>query len=225
VKWSPSTDQDRNKVGLKLVGQLKRELTYIKRAHQDGSHQEDNTPLGIIGYLRSLIESCKSSKLLLPDIAERELSWINGVSQSFDAQLQKMKNSEEAKRNRWQASKQLTGVIVTVVSLAFLVWINLNQATVNNVVDVHPGGLPEILKPFTDGSQHFSLLLLSMIACAFGVSWVLNYGSQLQANNRLRLRRLKKTNWLQLIASDTVLVLFLLILFIVSLNWKLNPTL
>jgi len=78
---------------LRLVCQLKRELTYLQRIQNtDGKEHPSNNAAGIIAYIKSLILSLKNESSLSSEIAERELKQFEYVQNSFSAQTNKIEN-------------------------------------------------------------------------------------------------------------------------------------
>ncbi len=78
---------------LRLIGQLKRELTALKRTQTTDckEHPTDNA-VGIIAYTESFIYSLADSKFINQDTKARELHRFGSVKSSFKAQVNKINN-------------------------------------------------------------------------------------------------------------------------------------
>jgi hypothetical protein len=88
--------------GLRLVCQLKRELTSLKRTQQiDEVEHPTNNAVGIIAYIKSLICSLEGDGIIKSSIAKREQSRFDYVESSFKAQnckiSSKINNIEQIK--------------------------------------------------------------------------------------------------------------------------------
>jgi uncharacterized membrane protein YidH (DUF202 family) len=87
------TEEGKTDAGLRLVCQLKRELTFIQRIQNtDGREHPTNNAAGIISYTQSLIQSLKQSLIINPAIADREQERFKHIRASFAAQNCKMDN-------------------------------------------------------------------------------------------------------------------------------------
>lgn len=88
---SEKTEKDKSDAGLRLICQLKRELTCIQRTQKtDGQEHPTNNAAGIIAYTKSLIQSLEQSDIIDSNIAKRECSRFKNISDSFTAQICKM---------------------------------------------------------------------------------------------------------------------------------------
>lgn len=73
--------------GLRLVCQLKRELTSLSRAQRvDNRVHETSTAKGIIGYAKSLLIGLNIEGVIDDDELKREIQYFNNVAESFESQ-------------------------------------------------------------------------------------------------------------------------------------------
>tara|TARA_R110002072_G_scaffold265476_1_gene424371 strand:- start:99 stop:1301 length:1203 start_codon:yes stop_codon:yes gene_type:complete len=87
------SDDAMTEAALRLVCQLKRELTYLKRIQNtDGKEHPSNNAAGIIAYIKSLTLSLKNESILSAEVAERELKQFEYVKESFSAQTNKIES-------------------------------------------------------------------------------------------------------------------------------------
>jgi len=81
------SDNEKSNAGLRLICQLKRELTFLQRIQNtDAKEHPTNNAIGIIAYIKSLIFSLEQSLIIKPTIAERELERFKYINDSFAAQ-------------------------------------------------------------------------------------------------------------------------------------------
>lgn len=81
--------------GLRLLSQLKRELTTLSRiAKFDNSTHPTNNSLGIVAYSKSLVVACQQSELLDSDKSRTELDRLCSVKESFSALDGSIKHNE-----------------------------------------------------------------------------------------------------------------------------------
>ena len=81
--------------GLKMLGQLKRELTHLKRTYSSGGQKAYGEELGILSYMGSLCASLKHANYLCNDTYERECKYIDSLTSSFNVQANKRDKSEK----------------------------------------------------------------------------------------------------------------------------------
>src|SRR5690606_42004105 len=81
VPYDPSTDGKRD-AALKMLCQLKRELTHIKRTltQEQGLYSDD--ALGILSYMGSLLTTLNTRKLIEGDLNQREGRYIDSLRSS-----------------------------------------------------------------------------------------------------------------------------------------------
>lgn len=80
---------------LKMLGQLKRELTNIKRTYSNGGNKVYGEEQGIIAYMNSLCASLRSKNYLDEDIFKRETLYLSSLSKSFSVQVEKREKKEK----------------------------------------------------------------------------------------------------------------------------------
>lgn len=86
-----NTEKDKSDAGLRLICQLKRELTSIQRTQKtDGQQHPTNNAAGIIAYTKSLIQSLEQSDIIDEKTTKRELIRFENISDSFSAQTCKL---------------------------------------------------------------------------------------------------------------------------------------
>lgn len=91
VPYDPSTDGKRD-AALKMLCQLKRELTHIKRTltQEQGLYSDD--ALGILSYMGSLLTTLHTRKLIDGDLYQREGRYIDSLRSSFQVQESRTRN-------------------------------------------------------------------------------------------------------------------------------------
>lgn len=201
------SNDPREAVGLKLIGQLKRELTEIKRARQVDNSPGHATPLGIIGYLRSLINSCKAQELLSPEVANRELAWVDGVTQSFEAQQLKLEKAAVKKEAALQVSRQMVAIFVTATSLLMLSWINLNQKTIRGYTegkDIYQT-VPPVMDWINTKPENFMWVVLAALSAVWVVVKLFAWVSKIDSSSYLRQVKLQRSNMI-LLAEVLVII-------------------
>jgi hypothetical protein len=86
-------DKSESDAGLRLICQLKRELTSITRIQNlDNKEHPTNNALGIIAYTKSLISSLEDVKIIDSELSEREKARFENVKESIAAQNGKISN-------------------------------------------------------------------------------------------------------------------------------------
>lgn len=89
-----ATNTDLNDAGLRLICQLKRELTALKRTQSiDKKTHPTSDVAGIIAYVKSLIFSLEQSEIISPSIKLRELERFECILASFTAQTDKIRTA------------------------------------------------------------------------------------------------------------------------------------
>lgn len=91
VPYGPSRDSRRD-AALKMLCQLKRELTHIKRTltQEQGLYSDD--ALGILSYMGSLLTTLHSRKLIDGELYQREGRYIDSLRSSFQVQESRTRN-------------------------------------------------------------------------------------------------------------------------------------
>lgn len=152
----------KEQAGLRLLGQLKRELTNIKRTYSSGGNRAFCDEQGIIAYMSSFCVSLKCDGYLSKPIYCREVEYLKSVQASFSVQTDK----QEKRDKRIQEIKSTYRVYVALgLSLVSVVWLT----TIRNFMN------------YEDKNQivnSYSLLenILILAACLFGGLYV--YRSQ-----------------------------------------------
>ena len=128
-------------IGLKLLGQLKRELTSIKRTYSSGGQKAFGEEQGIISYMNSLCASLKSAKYLKPSTYNREKEYLSSLSNSFYVQSgkrDKRDKSESDIRNNYRT------YVAWAFSLVSILWLVIVKGFIEypeTTKFVAPGGL------------------------------------------------------------------------------------
>lgn len=104
--------------GLRLLGQLKRELTSIKRTQSIGDSYEIGDPAGILSYMNSLINTLGFKGFLSNNFRERELKYLCSVRSSFEAQKVKLSKRKEIESSNKTAYRVYFGWSLALISLA-----------------------------------------------------------------------------------------------------------
>jgi len=119
--------------GKRLIGQLKRELVRTKRAQTKSyKKNEDNNPLGIIGYMHSLIRSCVVKGLLDDENRIREQEWLAGVKDSFIAQHNSIDFRRVYKEQVGQWARQWTALFLAGFAFIIIMWAGYNKPSDDN---------------------------------------------------------------------------------------------
>lgn len=108
-----------SEVGLRLLCQLKRELTSLSRAQKvDNKIHATSEASGIIAYAKSLVVSLAEDGLLKAGVAERETKYFDNTKLSF-LSLEKSIESKESilERHKAKAKVWLGFILVFILSL------------------------------------------------------------------------------------------------------------
>lgn len=121
-------------IALKLLGQLKRELTCIKRTYSNGGQKAFGEEQGIISYMNSLCVSLRSKGFIDDKILHREQEYLKSLSSSFSVQSEKREKKESTKgdiRSKYRVyvgwSLSLIGVLWLVVIKGFVSYEDKNK--------------------------------------------------------------------------------------------------
>lgn len=99
--------------GLRLVGQLKRELTSLSREQKiDNRFHATSNPEGIISYTKSLIMGLRDGGWISNEIYGRELAYLNNVSESFSSLERNIERSSSILELNKSKSKVLLGFVL-----------------------------------------------------------------------------------------------------------------
>jgi hypothetical protein len=182
--------------GLRVLCQLKREMTSIKRMQRiDNQEHPTNNALGIIAYVKSLICSLEDSKLLSKKIAEREQARFDFIGTSFSAQNTKMIN--EISNVELVSAKSKVWLGFVLVSA----WGVLNFLFKTSFEEKHAIKIEE--------SIYISILLVTaVIAFYFSIKryYGLRYSSE--ASERLYRIRYKQISY-KIVAALVIVILIL----------------
>jgi hypothetical protein len=91
TRYCAGTD-GRKAAALRMLGQLKRELTQIKRMLSHGTNVFSDDALGILSYMASLLTTLHDTGMVDDDIYQREKSYHEALKASFQAQDSRVKN-------------------------------------------------------------------------------------------------------------------------------------
>ena len=114
-------EEAQNYIGLKMLGQLKRELTSIKRSYSQGTTRQETDAQGVIAYTSSLIETLHSSKLLTTGIYLREKEYLKSLSSSFTAQTDKIKRESDRIEKIYSKNRIVVGWGLSILGI-FLIF-------------------------------------------------------------------------------------------------------
>ncbi|MBB1302601.1 hypothetical protein H5183_14750 [Pseudoalteromonas sp. SR44-8] len=129
-------------VGLKLLGQLKRELTSIKRTYSSGGQKAFGEEQGIISYMNSLCASLKSARYLKPSTYNREKEYLNSLSNSFYVQSGKRDRRDKSESDIRSNYRTYVAWAFSLVSILWLVVIKGFVKYPDTTKFEVPGGLP-----------------------------------------------------------------------------------
>lgn len=187
-------DSSKNDAGTQLIGQLKRELTRIKRTQKENHRRHDDSEaLGILGYMKSFLRSCKESNLLDDSNYERERDWISGMRDSFTAQHERIQTKHNRIDAAGQISRQWTGILLAYTSLTALLWVNVNRG--NRERSTTSTSDSYFLFEVLEGDWNY--VLVAYVFCAFFI-WSVNHSIKmvkLMDDKPRLLRRLFKTSY------------------------------
>lgn len=191
------TGTDSKAVATQLLGQLKRELVRIKRTQrQNFRRQDDSEAVGILGYMRSLLASCRANRLISDEIRCRELGWIEGMERSFAAQNERIRNRTNRRDTADQVGRQWMAYLLAFITASTLVWLNIRKSSLPSEVVSSKrlgGGLSE---------QVLSLVTEHYFKTIFAVFVILLIAGKIHKSLRLMdvlspllLRKLRLASW------------------------------
>ncbi|MGO3346271.1 MAG: hypothetical protein ACTIM4_13505 [Marinomonas sp.] len=105
---------------LKMIGQLKRELTTIKRSYSSGEKSQTTDAQGVISYLNSLIETCFYEDFLDKKTYQREKEYLKSVSSSFTAQTKKIESISSIEEKIKSRNRVVFGWTLSLIGMFFL---------------------------------------------------------------------------------------------------------
>lgn len=168
----PFSDERKPFVGLLLLGQLKRELVRILRAREKTKNDDPSEALGILGYMESLVATCRSSGLLDDVKAARELAYIHGMQESTKVFLDGLHQAQTEKSQFNTGRVQLTAAITAILSLILLTWLRINQPAVpiDNVESAYSSALVRLF--LLDWYMLLPILGLLVVLLWFATGWM-----------------------------------------------------
>jgi hypothetical protein len=114
--------------GLRLLGQLKRELTSIKRTYSNGGNRTFCDEQGIIAYMNSFCVSLRNDGYLTDKLYEREVEYLKSIKESFSVQTDK----QDKKNSRTAEIKSIYRVYIAWgLSLISVVWLTTIKNFIN----------------------------------------------------------------------------------------------
>ena len=161
---------DKDKVALKLIGQLKRELTSIKRTYSQLGYKKSDNEQGILAYMNSLCTSLKDKGYFTRDLYNRELDYLYSLESSFHAQ----KNFAEANANTISNIKEFNITIVTwLLAIGSLLWLTIFQHFVEMRPEssVEGEAIKKIVNIFSFSET--IILAITVLICIFTTSYLL----------------------------------------------------
>lgn len=106
---------------LKIIGQLKREITHIKRVLSDDTVKDYSVAFGILSYMNSLLETLSYNDFLPQAIIAREKTYLQSLENSFLARNNRRKDFSEIKKDIKNTARIYMGwyllVLMAIVSL------------------------------------------------------------------------------------------------------------
>ncbi|WP_304637695.1 MULTISPECIES: hypothetical protein [Pseudoalteromonas] len=182
--------------GLKLVGQVKRELSAIKRIqlfHKRLHHTSE--AIGIIGYLNSLLVALKDKGFLDDEDYEKELVRSCSLEKSFSGQSARIEDSFKKRSHISSTAKQTTMMMMSYVSLCLIAFINLFKSHTSTAVE------SPLLNQLGQGQLNFVLLPITMLISIAGFYFTLTFYYKLREENLSFWKKVYTFNdfWLYLI--------------------------
>lgn len=106
--------------GLKIICQLKRELTSLNRTQSiDNKPHPTNDACGIIAYVKSLVHSLRDRKIIDDETAARELTRFENVKSSFEVLNKKVEAITQTKEIHSSKAKVWIAFFLAFVFSAF----------------------------------------------------------------------------------------------------------
>ncbi|MCG5518358.1 hypothetical protein, partial [Ectothiorhodospira sp. 9905] len=121
VKLGGDGEEDLERASLEMVGQLKRELTFVKRNTYENFSYEPVDACGVLAYMGSLCVTLRDEGMITRSTYEREGQYLHQVEESFRAQLKRheLKKAEKESVTSTYRTK-LTWFLSAVSLLAIL---------------------------------------------------------------------------------------------------------
>ncbi|WP_062059990.1 hypothetical protein [Cellvibrio sp. OA-2007] len=161
VALSDDNNDGRSEAGLRLVCQLKRELTSLNRIKSNRAHRYKdqfflNDTCGIIAYGKALIRSLRNGQIFSEEIADRELERFDDLKSSSDALNFKMDKMHGITELVSAKSKVLVGLC-----MGLFYFILGRQFVINNSAIDITGAVNNIPKLLTASSVFCIAFLMS----------------------------------------------------------------
>lgn len=127
--------QSVEEAGLKIIGQLKRELTNIKRTLNDNTIKDVSVAIGVISYIKSLLQTLSSDKILPVDLIVREIGYFQSLEDSFLVRENRNKNFRMIRIETINSSRVLMGWFLAVVVALFSFYTGLYFSQESNQIE------------------------------------------------------------------------------------------
>ncbi len=110
--------QETDVIGLKLLGQLKRELTNLKRTNAATGQTSPGDDKGILAYMNSLCVSAQvDNKYLTQETFKAECEYINSLKDSCTVQADKGKSREAHEQQIKSNYRVILGMLFSIIGL------------------------------------------------------------------------------------------------------------
>lgn len=131
---------------LRLIGQLKRETTRIKRSPPKPWVLDATSPSGVLAYAGSLILALHDSRFLTPEDRDRELAFINQVRLSFDASAKRRELEERGRSEVIGKYRTFLTMTLSIAALATLLLLKSfievpDDAKIPSPIDLQTAGV------------------------------------------------------------------------------------
>lgn len=202
--------------GMKMIGQIKRELTGIKRTQLEHKRRHHSAEaIGIIGYLQSFQTALHGMKMITDEQYEMEKERLKGLEKSFNAQVSRFEEKYIKNLHIATAGKQWATIFLATVSLCFIAFVNLyaKNISVNN-----PGDNIALLNNLASNPIHFLLFPLVLIICVSMFYFTIKLYYNLRNNHFSFWRAIFKMNVIWLILA-MLLPPFFAVSIALYLNW------
>lgn len=151
----PFDSTQKEQVGLRLLGQLKRELTSIKRTYSSGGNRAFCDEQGILAYMNSFCMSLKSNGYLSDPVYSREVEYLKSVQVSFSVQTDKQEKRDKRIQEIKSTYRTYLALGISLVSVVWLTTIRNFMSYENKNMFVNPYSLIENI-----------LILVVILICA-----------------------------------------------------------
>lgn len=128
--------------GLKLLGQLKRELTSIKRTYSRCEKNDGSEPQGIISYMSSLNMVLKNNITSFNKCYNREKVYIEALRTSFEVQSKKSSKYQAIKSDINSIYRTRIGIALALISVFLLIivkpFLQINEGNIIIIDSINP---------------------------------------------------------------------------------------